>query len=307
MYEVPDQTGRTVVVTGANSGTGLESVRRLAAAGAHVVMAVRTLAKGEDAAERVRATVPEASLAVRRIDLASLSSVRAFADGLGRDHASIDTLVNNAGVMTPPQRIETEDGFELQIGSNFLGPFALTNLLLPLLLSSPTPRVATMGSGMANRGRIDLDDLSWERRRYRPEAAYAASKLADIHLFRHLGRVSEERGWRLVSAGAHPGFTRTNLQTAGAALGEGRTLMSRVTSSSMVPSQQPEQGAEPILLAAADPAVRSGDYYGPTRWFELVGPPGPARLNARMADADMASRLWSTAQDLTGARLPAAV
>lgn len=304
-YQVPDQSGRTIVVTGANSGTGLEASHRFAQAGARVVMAVRNAAKGEAAASAVRERHPGADVEVRIVDLSSLASVRSFADGLARDHNRVDTLLNNAGVMTPPERIETEDGFELQIGSNFLGPFALTNQVLPLLLASPSPRVVTIGSGMANMGRIDLDDLSWERRRYRPEAAYAQSKLADIHLFRHLARTASARGWPLVSAGAHPGYTKTNLQTAGASLGQGRSLMSRLTSlEGLLPSQEPEQGAEPMLLAAADPGVVGGAYFGPSGRFGLVGPPAPARLNRRMTDASTAARLWGLAQDLTGTALP---
>jgi len=292
------------VVTGANSGTGWETSRRLLGAGARVVMAVRNPEKGAAAAARLREAHPDGELEVRVIDLASLASVRRFVDELGRDHERLDALVNNAGVMTPPQRIQTEDGFELQLGSNYLGPFALTTLLLPLLLQAPAPRVATMSSSMANLGRIDFEDLNWDRRRYRAEAAYAQSKLADVHLFRHLGHVAARRGWPLVSAGAHPGYTTTNLQTAGAALAEGRTFMSWFTSLSMVPRQQPEQGAEPILLAVAQPGVGSGDYFGPTGAFGTVGPAGPARLNRRMRDEHVAERLWGVAQDLTGTSLP---
>lgn len=304
MYQVPDQGGRTIVITGANSGTGLEASHRLAGAGARVVMAVRNPTKGEAAAQQVRERNPDADVQVRVVDLASLASVRAFAADLGREHASVDALLNNAGVMTPPQRLETEDGFELQTGSNFLGPLALTNLLLPLLLAAREPRVVTMASGMANFGGIDLDDLNWRRRRYRPEAAYSASKLADVHLFRYLARVATERGWNLVSAGAHPGYTHTNLQTAGAELGEGRTLMSRATSSGLMPGQAPEQGVEPMLMAAAQAGVRGGSYFGPTGRFGLVGPPGPARLNRRMRDSATAAKLWLLAQVLTGTALP---
>src|SRR5271166_691681 len=179
MYAVPDQEGKIVVVTGANSGTGKEATRRLAEAGAHVVMAVRTIAKGEQARDEILARQPGASLEVRRIDLADLGSVKEFADGLIADGTPVDVLINNAGVMAPPARMTTAGGFELQFGSNFLGPFALTMRLLPLVLAAPAPRVVTMSSGVASYGRIRFADLQWEHGRYSPNLSYAQSKLAD--------------------------------------------------------------------------------------------------------------------------------
>src|SRR6516165_838499 len=218
MYAVPDQTGKLVVVTGANSGTGREATRRLAAAGARVVMAVRTVAKGEQARAEIVARQPGAQLEVRRVDLADLGTVKEFADGLIADGTPVDVLINNAGVMAPPARMTTADGFELQLGSNFLGPFALTMRLLPLVLAAPAPRVVTMSSGVASYGRIRFDDLQWTRG-YRPNLAYAQSKLADLMLSLHLADLATRHGWNLMSNAAHPGFTRTNLQTAGASLG----------------------------------------------------------------------------------------
>ncbi|WP_315094309.1 SDR family oxidoreductase [uncultured Cellulomonas sp.] len=305
MYVVPDQSGRTVVVTGANSGTGREAAERLAAAGAHVVLAVRSAEKGEKALAEILAAHPDASAEVRLLDLASLASVRAFAESLSRDLPHLDTLVNNAGVMAPPTRFETEDGFELQLGTNFLGPLALTNLLIPLLLAAPEGRVTTMSSGMANVGRIRFDDLQWTRRRYSPTRSYAQSKLADLLLARQLARVSMQRGWALRSNAAHPGFTQTNLQTAGASLGRDSVHRSPIGNLPFVPSQQPAEGAEPMLFAAADPRAVEDGYYGPSGRFGLVGPTGPARLNRRMRDDDTAARLWAVAQDLTGTQLPA--
>jgi len=305
MYAVPDQTGRTVVVTGANSGTGREAAERLAAAGAHVVLAVRNAEKGEKALAEILAAHPDASAEVRIVDLASLASVQAFADALARDLPHLDTLVNNAGVMAPTRRFETEDGFELQMGSNYLGPFALTNRLLPLLLASPAPRVTTMSSGVANMGRIRFDDLQWTRRRYSPTRSYAQSKLADLMLARHLAQVSDRRGWPLMSNAAHPGFTQTNLQTAGASLGRDTAHRSPIGSLPFVPSQLPPEGAEPMLFAAADPLAADGGYYGPSGRFGLVGPTGPAKLNRRMRDDDTAARLWAVSEDLTGTALPA--
>jgi NAD(P)-dependent dehydrogenase (short-subunit alcohol dehydrogenase family) len=303
MYVVPDQAGKLAVVTGANSGTGKEAARRLAAAGARVVLAVRTIAKGEAARAEILAAHPDAQLAVRRVDLADLASVRDFADGLVAEGTPLDVLLNNAGVMTPPTRMTTADGFELQFGSNYLGPFALTMRLLPLLLAAPAPRVVTMSSGMANIGRIHFDDLQWERR-YRPMPAYAQSKLADLYLARHLAAVASRRGWHLVSNAAHPGYTRTNLQTAGASLGRDKPTRLLLTRIPLVPSQAVEQGTEPLLYAATSPDATNGGYYGPSRFLELVGPTRAARLNRRMRDDATAARLWTEAERLTGTGLP---
>lgn len=295
MYPVPDQTGRTIIVTGANSGTGREAAKRMTAAGARVILAVRNPEKGAEALGEVLRTRPDAQAEVRVVDLADLASVRAFADSLYRDLDRLDTLVNNAGVMVPPQRHETADGHELQWGTNFLGPFALTNLLLPLLLASPAPRVATMSSGAANLGRIDFDDLDWERRRYRPGAAYAQSKLADVHHARHLAHLAGTRGWNLVSNVAHPGFTRTNLQTAGPSLGRERPVTRPV--GWPLPNMEASEGTGSILFAAADPAALPGAYYGPR--FLIMGEPHRAGLTPRMRDAATAARLWSVAEEKT--------
>jgi NAD(P)-dependent dehydrogenase (short-subunit alcohol dehydrogenase family) len=305
MYVVPDQTGRLAVVTGANSGTGKEAAKRLAGAGARVVMAVRTPAKGEAARAEILAAHPTAQLEVRRVDLADLASIREFADGLLAEGVPVDLLLNNAGVMTPPNRMTTADGFELQFGSNYLGPFALTMRLLPLVLAADAPRVVTMSSGLANFGRIRFEDLQWERR-YRTIGAYAQSKLADLYLARQLATVATERGWRLVSNAAHPGYTQTNLQTAGASLGREKTRAALFTRVPLVPKQGAEQGAEPMLYAATSPDAVNGGYYGPGRLHELVGPTAPARLNRRMRDDRAAVRLWAEAERLTGTALPVA-
>lgn len=302
MYQVPDQTGRRVVVTGANSGLGLEVTRRLSAAGAEVVMAVRTLAKGEAARDELRETSPGARLEVRHLDLADLASVRAFAQAIAEDGRPLHALINNAGVMAPRERFATVDGFELQLGSDFLGPFALTNLLLPTLLSSPAPRVVTVASIVAEFGRIHLGDLTGERRRYRPFREYGQAKLADLLLALRLAAVAAERGWALRSLAAHPGWTRTNLQTAGANLG--RAEQRQPTTGTPPWSQDAAHGADPLLMAAADPAAENGAYYGP-RWF-VVGPGQRVRIpwSARRSDPDA---LWALAEELTGTTLPPAV
>jgi NAD(P)-dependent dehydrogenase (short-subunit alcohol dehydrogenase family) len=303
MYEVPDQTGRLAVITGANSGTGKEAARRLSAAGAHVIMGVRTPAKGEMARAEILAAHPDALLEVRRVDLADLGSVTEFASSLAADGVPIDLLLNNAGVMMPPTRMTTADGFELQLGSNFLGPFALTLRLLPSVLAAASPRIVTMASGMANFGRIRFDDPQWTRR-YGPTRAYAQSKLADLLFARHLAAVATDRGWTLASIAAHPGFTRTNLQTAGASLGRDKPRRAPGTGLPLLPSQAVEQGTEPMLYAATSPHARNGDYYGPNGFMELVGSTRQARLNRRMRDATTAARLWAMAEELTGTRLP---
>ncbi|MFC9689991.1 SDR family oxidoreductase [Kribbella sp. NPDC056951] len=308
MYVVPDQTGKLAVVTGANSGTGKEATKRLAAAGARVVMAVRTVAKGEAARAEILAEVPGAQLEVRRVDLADLASVQEFADGLIADESHLDLLVNNAGVMHPPKRFGTTDGFELQFGSNFLGPFALTVRLLPLVLAAPAPRVVTMSSGTANYGRIRWDDPNWQQR-YNPFLAYAQSKLADLMLSNHLAKLATDRNWNLLSVAAHPGYTRTNLQTAGASLGSNRSsepFINRILGP-LLPSQEVAQGTEPLLFAATSPEAQQGAYYGPSGRFHLVGPAELAKAPKRSRNESDNARLWSLAESLTGVALPARV
>jgi NAD(P)-dependent dehydrogenase (short-subunit alcohol dehydrogenase family) len=305
MYAVPDQAGKLVVVTGANSGTGKEAARRLAEAGADVIMAVRTVAKGEQARQEILARYPEARLRVGRVDLADLASVREFAESMLADGKPVDALLNNAGVMAPPTRMTTSDGFELQFGSNFLGPFALTVRLLPLILAAANPRVVTMSSGLASIGRIRFDDLQWERRRYRANPAYAQSKLADLLLAEHLAAVATERDWTLTSMGAHPGFTRTNLQLSGPNLGRDKQRRSPYLLATRLglPSQGVEQGAEPLLYAGTSPDAVNGGYYGPSGRFGLVGPTALVRPPRRARDLALAARLWTEAERLTGVTL----
>jgi NAD(P)-dependent dehydrogenase (short-subunit alcohol dehydrogenase family) len=306
MYAVPEQAGKLVVVTGANSGTGKEAARRLAEAGAHVVMAVRTVAKGEQARQEILARHPAAELDVRRIDLADLASVAEFADGLIADGVPVDVLVNNAGVMAPPTRMTTADDFELQFGSNFLGPFALTTRLLPLVLAARAPRVVTMSSGVASYGRIRFGDPQWTRS-YRPNLAYAQSKLADLMMTLHLADLASQRGWNLISNAAHPGFTRTNLQTAGASLGRDKPKRTPMNSFGFLPSQPVGPGTEPLLYAATSADAVNGGYYGPSRWFGLVGPTTAVQPPRRARDAATAARLWAEAERLTGVSLAASL
>lgn len=298
MYRVAEQHGRRLVVTGSNSGTGRETARRLAAAGAHVVMAVRSLEKGEAARAAIEAETPGARLEVRRIDLADLASVRDFAASILDEPEPLHVLVNNAGVMAPPERLETADGFGLQFGSNFLGPYLLTSLLLPKLLEADSPRVATMASGTANYGRIAFADLQ-SQRRYRPSLAYAQSKLTDLLLGIRLAELAGTRGLPLRSTMAHPGYTRTNLQTAGANLARPAEAQKPPIRRTLLPSQTVEQGAEPLLFAATDPSAVSGAYYGPRNG--LTGPTKRTGIpRTAKTGPDLAASLDAVAAALVG-------
>jgi NAD(P)-dependent dehydrogenase (short-subunit alcohol dehydrogenase family) len=303
MFTVPDQTGRYVIVTGANSGTGKEATKRLAAAGATVVMAVRSPEKGESARADIVREVADARLEVEHIDLASLESVRAFSQVMLDAGRPIDVLINNAGVMAPPKRMTTADDFELQFGSNFLGPFALTNLLLPLVLAGTKPRITTMSSFVANFGRIHFADLQVTHG-YQGYLAYAQSKLADMLMGLHLAAVAQDRGWDLLSTIAHPGYTRTNLQTTGANLGRSAPRRRLLGDRTLAPSQDVATGVEPLLYAATSLAARQGTYYGPSKQFGLVGPTKVTKLPRSARGADLAASLWSVAEDLTATSLP---
>ncbi|CAD5995817.1 SDR family oxidoreductase [Agreia sp. COWG] len=299
---IPDQTGRRVVITGANSGLGLVSARRLAAAGAHVVMAARSDEKNAAAAVSVRESVPDASLQLESLDLASLGSIERFADRMLDDGTPVDVLMNNAGVMAVPARHETEDGFELQFGTNHLGHFALTARLLPVLTAAATPRVVTMSSVMHWIGRIRFGDLHAEKR-YNAWSAYGQSKLANLLFAHELQLRSDAAGWGLLSTAAHPGSSRTNLQSAGPRLGTedkpASALVERFMQNSVM-SQSAEAGAEPQLFAATWASVRGGDYVGPANHFGLTGPPARAKESRRARDTRVASRLWTVSEDLTG-------
>lgn len=299
MYTPPNQKNRRIIITGANSGTGKEAAKRLAEAGAEVVMAVRTLGKGHDARDEILREVPHARLSVERLDLADLAGIHAFVDHIIADGRPIDTLINNAGVMNPPHRQTTADGFELQFGSNFLGPFVLTNLLVPTLRRGTGPRVVTMTSSAAFTASIDFDNLNSERS-YRPMQAYSQSKLAD-HLFGlELSRLSQRHGWGILSTLAHPGYTRTNLLMSGPNYGTDRTT--KAWYYKLVPSMDIPRGTEPLLMAAADPSASQGDFYGPR--FLMVGAAKKIKAPRSVHRADP-SRLWQAAAELTGTRAPA--
>ena len=284
--DLPRLEGRTVLVTGANSGIGLVAARELGRAGARVVLAVRDPARGERAA----ATVP-GEREVRRLDLADLASVRAFAaewDG------EIDVLINNAGVMATPER-RTADGFELQIGTNHLGPFALTNLLLPRI----TDRVVTVSSGAHRMGRIRLDDLNWERGGYQRWRAYGQSKLANLLFTLELQRRLAEAGSPLRAVAAHPGWSATNLQHHT----DSRLQDAVLALGNRVIAQSDEMGALPTLYAATQD-VPGGSYTGPDGWQEQRGHPRLVGRSAAASDEQTARRLWELSEELTAVGFP---
>lgn len=297
MDEMPDQTGRVSLVTGAGSGLGLATTRALADRGGHVILAVRDEAKGRRAVAAITAERPGASLEVRRLDLADLDSVRAFADGLRADHSRLDVLVNNAGVMAPPRSLSAQ-GHELQFAVNHLGHFALTGLLLDLLAAGRDPRVVTVSSVNHRQGRLFFDDLHGERR-YRPMAYYNQSKLANAVFGRELHLRLTEAGSPVRSVLAHPGYTATNLQLNGP-IGLWRVLLGRIGNPLF--AQRPADGARSQLRAATDPGVLGGEFIGPGGPAELRGAPRRVELSPGAADAAVGRRLWEVSARLTGVR-----
>ena len=299
LHHLPRQDGRLAVVTGANSGIGLEATRGLAALGARVVMACRSLDKADAAADDVRRSLPGAALDVRQLDLADLDSVHAFAETFG-DGDAVDLLVNNAGVMALPQRKETADGFEMQLGTNVLGHFALTGSLLPNLLAGSAPRVVWLSSIAHRQGRIDFDDLQ-SRRGYDPWTAYQQSKLADLVLSVEMQRRLTERGATLVSVAAHPGIASTELTED---MMEGRRLASLLAGPLIGLFAMPSwRGALPTLVAAASHDVEPGGYVGPDGFREMRGDPAPAEVRPRALDPETGRRLWDACQRLTGVEM----
>jgi NAD(P)-dependent dehydrogenase (short-subunit alcohol dehydrogenase family) len=304
---MPDQTGRTVVVTGATSGLGLASAEALARRGAAVVLACRDAGRAEEARARVAAAAIGPAPTVASLDLADLASVRKAADEIADRCGRVDVLMNNAGVMAPPLQ-RTADGFEMQFGTNHLGHFALTGLLLPALLRAGRPRVVTTSSLMHRGADNRWDDPNAELRPYDRWAAYARSKLANLLFMRELGGRAREAGCDLVSASAHPGYAATQLPRHTARV-TGGWLVSRVAGAMVavggtVLAQSAAAGALPQLYAATMPDVASGDYFGPRGPFEMRGAPAPAHMSRGARDAAAARRLWALSEDLTGVSYP---
>ncbi len=294
--DVPGQQGRLAVVTGANTGLGFETARVLAARGASVVLAVRDTDKGKRAAARIAGTAPGADVMVQPLDLASLESVRAAAGELRARHPRIDLLINNAGVMFPPKQT-TVDGFELQLGTNHLGHFALTGLLLEQMLPVPGSRVVTVSSQAHRiRARINFDDLQ-SQRSYRRVAAYSQSKLANLLFTYELARrLSGAATTTTIAVAAHPGLAATELTRHTPAIAA--FFYARVI------SQNPAMGALPVLRAATDPGVLGGQYYGPAGIFGARGYPKLAESSRQSRDTAIQRRLWTVSEELTGVTFP---
>lgn len=302
--ELPDLSERVIVVTGANGGLGLPVCRALARHGAHVIMACRSAERAAEAARRIDEEdgLP-GHVEPWALDLASLRSIEGFAERLCSQHDELYALCNNAGVMALPRR-ETVDGFEMQLGTNHLGHYALTGRLLPLLLATEGSRVVTVSSLMHRMGRIDLDDLQGQRR-YNKWSAYSQSKLANLLFTYELQRRLSAAKVDTIAVASHPGYSNTNLQHEAARL-SGSAFMGRImATTSRMAAQSPEMGALPTLYALAAEDVHGGDYIGPGGPMQLRGYPTRVEPAAIAKDPELASRLWAVSQQLTGVRYDA--
>jgi NAD(P)-dependent dehydrogenase (short-subunit alcohol dehydrogenase family) len=288
--QLGDQTGRVAIVSGANSGIGFETARVLAEKGATVVMACRNLVKANPKAEEIRGAHPEATVEVMELDLSDLASVRRFADAFRAKHSRLDLLINNAGIMVPPYGT-TAQGFETQFGVNHLGHFALTGLLLDLIVQTPGSRIVTISSVAHQLGKIQFSDLNWEKG-YKAQSAYGQSKLANLLFTYELQRRLAAAGKDTLAVAAHPGWTETNLQEHA----KGVKFLNRFF------GQEPLMGALPTLYAATESGVNGAEYYGPSGFMEMNGPPKKVKSNRRSHDQNVAERLWSVSEELTGVR-----
>ena len=300
--DIPDQHGRTVLITGANSGLGLASAEALAAKGARVLLACRNPAKGADALATVAAVATGEAPVLVALDLADLGSVAAAAEATSGLTDHLDLLLNNAGIMAVPQA-RTVDGFESQFGTNHLGHFALTGRLLPLLLAADAPRVVTTASNAHKFGRMHFDDLDLDHR-YGKWKAYGQSKLSNLLFAFELDRKAKAAGSNLLSVAAHPGYARTHLTTAGVEL-TGQRLMGRAMAlGDRLLAQPAAAGALPQLRAATSPTVHGGQYYGPANRVEQQGPPTLVRARPAAYDETAAARLWTVSEERTGVSYP---
>lgn len=298
---MPDLTDKTAVITGAEGGLGREIARRLAAAGATVVMACLDAADGEAAAAEIRQALPQAALHVRQIDLGDLASIHRFGTGLGAVAERIDILINNAGVMALPD-LRTSDGFEMQMGVNHLGHFALTGLLLDHLRTTRTARVVTVSSFAHTFGRLNLDDLHFQRRRYGKWLAYAQSKLANMLFALELQRRLAAQQDSTISVAAHPGYAATPLLTASTEIAGSRFWQRFMTTGNRLVAQAPAAGALPILYAATAENVGGGEFFGPDGFTRLRGNPTRTPPAARARERYAAGQLWQLSEAQTGVR-----
>ena len=287
--DIADQKGRLVVITGATSGIGLEAARVLAGKNASVIIAARNTNKAEAVSGGIREEFPAADISVRELDLTSLKSIAAFADSILADFDRLDVLINNAGIMACPFA-KTADGFEIQMGTNHLGHFALTGRLMPLLKKTGGSRLVVVSSVGHKFGNIDFSDLNWETRKYKTNNAYFDSKLANLYFTYELARRLGENGSSPVVTAAHPGWTRTELQRHSGLISFLNNFF----------SQGVDMGALPTLRAGFDDAVEPGDYFGPSGFMEMQGDPVKVPSNARSHSAQAARQLWQMSEELTG-------
>ena len=302
--DIPDLSGKTAIVTGANSGTGFEAAKELAKKGAHVIMGCRNVKKGEDAKSKIQKEIPEARLEIIPLDLSDLSSVRAFAQTYRNSYKTLDILCNNAGIMIVPKRIETVDGFELQLGTNHFGHFALTGLLMDLIINAKG-RVITMSSVVHTGGTMEFDNLNWEREgSYSPQSAYGRSKLANLLFTYELHRRLVQNENSVKALAAHPGYSRTNLQSTGANTGQktlrGRLMRLLFIILNPIVAQSAAMGALPMLYAAVSPDAQSGKYYGPSGRGGMRGYPKRVESSDLSHDESIAKKLWEVSEELTG-------
>lgn len=290
---ISDQTGKVVIVTGGNSGLGLETATVLAAKNAAVVMAVRNLEKGEAAKNKIKIKFPEAVISVMELDLANLSLIKAFAEKFRLSFSRLDLLINNGGVMVPPYTITT-DGFELQMGTNHFGHFALTGRLMDLLQSTPESRIVSVSSMAHKMGNINFDDLHWEKRRYRKWNAYGDSKIANLYFIFALQKRLEQQNSHVIATAAHPGWTATDLQQHSGIFSALNPFFAQTVS----------MGALPTLYAATAKGVRGADFFGPSGFMEIKGYPKKVVSNQRSKDLEIAEKLWKISEELTRVSFP---
>lgn len=293
---------KTAVVTGANGGIGFHCALQLAKSGADVILACRDQRRGSDAILRILEYLPDAKLELSILDLSSLESVQKFAERLLESKSCLDLLVNNAAIMALPQRMLSKDGFEMQFATNHLGHFALTSLLMPLLLESPAPRVVTVSSIAHRYGKLNFGDLQSEKG-YEGWKAYGTSKLANLLFSFELARRASAAGLPLLSLAAHPGLSKTNILASGPQMG--RKALRTYLSEMLVPilAQTDQQGALPIVYACTNETVQNGDYYGPDGFMELTGAPRKVAARANALDLKSAEQLWAASEELSGTRI----
>jgi NAD(P)-dependent dehydrogenase (short-subunit alcohol dehydrogenase family) len=295
---IPPQAGKTVLITGANSGIGFQAARELARQGAQVLLGVRDAAKGDAARSRILAELPQAQVAIVPLDMASLASIRAFAGEFVSSGAKLDVLINNAGVMALPKREQTVDGFERQFGTNHLGHFALTGLLVPALLAAPAPRVVTVASLAHRNGKMEWDNLQSEKS-YSPWGAYNMSKLANILFARELDRRTREAHSKLMSVACHPGISITNIAQYGT---DFKSKFVKAVGGLIF--QDDAKGALPTLYAATAPEVQGGQYIGPGGFGEMGGFPKVVQPRPQALDEQAGRKLWTVSEQLTGVVYP---